>query len=57
MIRPLNTPTVEVLMQIQGDPYFKLSEPLNSNPDQCGKDKYCRFHRDHGHDIEDWFDL
>jgi hypothetical protein len=40
MITLLNTPTVEVLMQIQGDTYFKWSEQMNSNPNQCHKDKY-----------------
>jgi hypothetical protein len=28
-----------------------------TNPDRRAKDKYCRFHRDHGHNTEDCYVL
>ena len=30
---------------------------LKGDPNRRSKDKYCRFHRDHGHDITDCYDL
>jgi hypothetical protein len=55
---PLNAPTCRsILIQIQGDPYFKWPEQMKSNPVCCWKKKYCQFHQDHGHDTEYYFDL
>ena len=30
---------------------------LKSDPTKRSRNKYCRFHRDHGHDIVDCYDL
>ena len=32
-------------------------EKLKGDPNKRLKDKYCRFHRDHGHDTADCYDL
>ncbi len=45
----------QVLLQIQDDPALKWSRKLRSNPARKSKDLYCRFHRDHGHTIEDCY--
>ena len=30
---------------------------LKGDPNKSPRDKYCRFHRDHGHDTTDCYDL
>ena len=30
---------------------------MKGDPNKRNKNKYCRFHRDHGHDIDECFDL
>ncbi|XP_059658625.1 uncharacterized protein LOC132304945 [Cornus florida] len=47
----------QVLMQIQDDPSLKWLSKLKSDPSRRPRDKYCRFHRDHGHTTEDYIDL
>jgi hypothetical protein len=44
-------------MQIRDDPALKWPGKLTTNPDKRLRDKYCRFHRDHGHNTEDCYDL
>ena len=43
----------QILTQIKDEPYLKWPRPLHSSPNVCDKRKYCRFHKDHGHYIED----
>ena len=52
---PLNMPLEEVLMQIKDDPSLKWSEKMKGDPNKCNRNKYCRFHRDYGH--ESWYRL
>ncbi|XP_065626373.1 uncharacterized protein LOC136066258 [Quercus suber] len=55
---PLNAPIGQVLMQIKdegGD--ADVPRKLKSNPSKRPRDKYCRFHRDHGHNTADCYDL
>jgi hypothetical protein len=44
-------------MQIRNDPALKWPGKLLTDPDKRPRDKYCRFHRDHGHNTEDCYDL
>src|SRR5436190_6734854 len=51
---PLNRPRTQVLDHIRQEGY-NISEPTRLNPElahQRRKDRYCLFHRDHGHDTE-----
>ena len=47
----------KILMQIKDEHYLKWSRPLHSSPNICDKNKYCRFHKDHGYYTEDCWDL
>ena len=44
-------------MQIKDEHYLKWPRPLHSSPHILDKNKYCRFHKDHGYYIEDCRDL
>lgn len=44
-------------MQIKDDPSLKWPEKLKGDPSKRNRNKYCRFHRDHGHDTDECFDL
>ena len=54
---PLNIPLEQVLMQIKDDPSLKWPEKMKGDLNKRNRNKYCRFHRDHGHDINECFDL
>ncbi|XP_065618257.1 uncharacterized protein LOC136062732 [Quercus suber] len=54
---PLNVPLEQVLMQIKDEPSLKWPEKMKGDPNKCNRNKYCRFHRDHGHDTDECFDL
>ena len=47
----------KILVQIKDDHYLKWPRPLHSSPNVHDKKKYCSFHKDHGHYIEDCRDL
>ena len=53
----LNVPLEQVLMQIKDDPSLKWPEKMKGDPNKRNRSKYCRFHRDHGHDTDKCFDL
>ena len=44
-------------MQIKDDPSLKWPEKMRGDPNKRNRNKYCRFHRDHGHDTDECFDL
>lgn len=54
---PLNVPLEQVLMQIKDEPSLKWPEKMKGDPNKRNRNKYCRFHRDHGHDTDECFDL
>ena len=54
---PLNAPLDQVLMQIKDKGTLTFSGKLKSDPTKRSRNKYCRFHRDHGHDTTDCYDL
>ena len=50
-------PVDKILAQIKDEHYLKWPRPLHSSPNVRDKRKYCRFHKDHCHYIEDCKDL
>ena len=54
---PLNAPLDQVLMQIKDEGALTCPGKLKSDPTKRSRNKYCHFHRDHGHDIADCYDL
>ena len=44
-------------MQIKDDPSLKWPEKMKGDPNKRNRNKYCRFHRDHGYDTDKCFDL
>ncbi|XP_052189934.1 uncharacterized protein LOC127799746 [Diospyros lotus] len=54
---PLNTSRAEILLALEDKNYLRRPPPLKSPPNTRSKKKYCRFHRDHGHDTEDCIQL
>ena len=54
---PLTALVDQVLMQIKDKEALTYPGKLKGDPNKRSKDKYCRFHRDHGHDTADCYDL
>ncbi|XP_075657945.1 uncharacterized protein LOC142627928 [Castanea sativa] len=54
---PLTAPIDQVLMQIKDEKALTFLCKLRGDPNKRSRDKYCRFHRDHGHDTADCYDL
>ncbi|XP_030948866.1 uncharacterized protein LOC115972746 [Quercus lobata] len=54
---PLTAPIDQVLMQIKNEGALTFPGKLKGNPNKRPRDKYCRFHRDHGHDTANCYDL
>ena len=54
---PLIMSIDKILAQIKDERYLKWSRLLHSSPNVRDKNKYCRFHKDHGHYTEDCRDL
>ena len=54
---PLNAPLNQVLMQIKDDLSLKWPEKMKGDPNKRNKNKYYSFHRDHGHDMDECYDL
>ena len=54
---PLTALVDQVLMQIKDEEALTYPEKLKGDPNRCSKDKYFRFHRDHGHDTADCYNL
>ena len=54
---PLTDLIDQVLMQIKDEGALTFPGKLKGVPSKRPKDKYCCFHRDHGHDTADCYDL
>ncbi|XP_075658597.1 uncharacterized protein LOC142628368 [Castanea sativa] len=54
---PLTAPIDQVLMQIKDEGALTFPGKLRGDPNKRSRDKYCRFHCDHGHDTADCYDL
>ncbi|XP_050281386.1 uncharacterized protein LOC126722271 [Quercus robur] len=54
---PLVMPVDKILTQIKDEHYLKWPRPLHSSPNVRHKNKYCQFHKNHGHNTEDCRDL
>ena len=54
---PLNMPLEQVLLQIKDDPSLKWPEKMEGDANKRNRNKYYRFHRDHGHDTDECFNL
>ena len=44
-------------MQIKDERILTFPGKLKSDPSKRSRNKYCRFHRDHGYDMVDCYDL
>ncbi|XP_030941782.1 uncharacterized protein LOC115966754 [Quercus lobata] len=54
---PLTAPIDQVLMQIKDEEALTFPGKLKGDPNKRSRDKYCRFHRDHGHDTANCYHL
>ncbi|XP_050268711.1 uncharacterized protein LOC126713100 [Quercus robur] len=54
---PLTTPIDQVLMQIKDEGALTFPGKLKGDPNKRPRDKYCHFHRVHGHDTTNCYDL
>ena len=54
---PLNAPLDQVLMQIKDEGTLTFPGKLKSDQSKRSRNKYSRFHRDHGHDTANCYDL
>ena len=53
----MNTLLDQVLMQIKDDLSLKWLERMKGDPSKQNKSKYYHFHRDHGHNMDECYDL
>ncbi|KAL8091612.1 hypothetical protein AgCh_034025 [Apium graveolens] len=49
----LNAPRSQILMEIKKDRDIRWPKPLKADPAKLDKSKYCRFHKDVGHDTDE----
>ncbi|XP_043809016.1 uncharacterized protein LOC122722391 [Manihot esculenta] len=54
---PLNASRAKVLVAVQDKEFLQWPKPLKAEADQRNPDKYCQFHRTHGHDTNNCFQL
>ncbi|XP_058068264.1 uncharacterized protein LOC131217366 [Magnolia sinica] len=54
---PLNTSTEQILLDIRGQKLLNWPVCMKANAEHRDKRKYCGFHRDHGHNINDCANL
>ena len=50
-------PVDKIFTQIKEEDYLTWPRPLHSSPNVRDKNKYCHFHKDHGHNTKDCRDL
>ncbi|GFZ01032.1 hypothetical protein Acr_14g0006670 [Actinidia rufa] len=57
ILPPLNAPVAQVLSEIKHEEFVKWPGKIKTDPQKKNRNKYCEFHRDHGHNTEDYFQL
>ncbi|GFZ07029.1 hypothetical protein Acr_18g0011990 [Actinidia rufa] len=57
ILPPLNAPVAQVLSEIKHEEFVKWPGKIKTDPQKENRNKYCEFHRDHGHNTEDCFQL
>ncbi|GFS41820.1 hypothetical protein Acr_00g0076520 [Actinidia rufa] len=57
ILPPLNAPVAQVLSEIKHEEFVKWPRKIKTDPQKKNRNKYCEFHRDHGHNTEDCFQL
>ncbi|GFY91128.1 hypothetical protein Acr_07g0013240 [Actinidia rufa] len=57
ILPPLNAPVAQVLSKIKHEEFVKWPGKIKTDPQKRNRNKYCEFHRDHGHNTEDCFQL
>ncbi|GFS41571.1 hypothetical protein Acr_00g0075160 [Actinidia rufa] len=57
ILPPLNAPIAQVLTEIKHEKFLKCPEKIKTDSRKRNRNKYCEFHRDHGHNTEDCFQL
>ncbi|GFY95669.1 hypothetical protein Acr_10g0010540 [Actinidia rufa] len=57
ILPPLNAPIAQVLSEIKHEEFIKWPGKIKTDPQKRNRNKYCEFHRDHGHNTEDCFQL
>ncbi|GFY87967.1 hypothetical protein Acr_05g0016060 [Actinidia rufa] len=53
----LNAPIAQVLIEIKHEKFVKWPTKIKTDPRNRDRSKLCDFHQDHGHNIEDCFQL
>ncbi|XP_021630739.1 uncharacterized protein LOC110628402 [Manihot esculenta] len=56
-ITPLNASRAEVLVAVQDKELLQWPKPMRAEASQRDPDKYCQYHRTHGHDTNDCYQL
>ncbi|XP_057503492.1 uncharacterized protein LOC130787039 [Actinidia eriantha] len=54
---PLNAPVAQVLSEIKHEKFIKWPGKIKTDPQKRNRNKYYEFHRDHGYNTEDCFQL
>ncbi|XP_077219670.1 uncharacterized protein LOC143853841 [Tasmannia lanceolata] len=54
---PVNTSRRSILAAIEGEEFVRWSTRMISKGNKRDKSKYCKFHRDHGHDTDECWQL
>ncbi|XP_043805304.1 uncharacterized protein LOC122721516 [Manihot esculenta] len=56
-LTPLNASRAEVLMAVQDKEFLQWPRPMKAEANQRDPDKYCQYHRTHGHDTNNCYQL
>ncbi|RZS03992.1 hypothetical protein BHM03_00034254 [Ensete ventricosum] len=54
---PLNSTRTKIFFQIREKGLLKAPNPMKSHSERCDKRRYCHFHREYCHDMEECHDL
>ncbi|GFY93780.1 hypothetical protein Acr_09g0002260 [Actinidia rufa] len=57
ILPPLKALVAQVLSEIKHEEFVKWPGKIKTDPQKRNRNKYCEFHRDHGHNTEDCFQL